>query len=244
MKTAIITGCARGLGNALVHRFASLGYNVIAFLRKENEDFLQFSKCLMADFRVSIIPVYVELEDKDALSRALSYIAELEMPIDTLVNNAAVNISKPAFYMEYEEVEKSFKINYFAPFLIAREIGKIMMRQGYGSIINISSVAAFGSEPGGAAYDASKAALNIFTKSFAQEMAPFGVRVNAVACGVVETDMFLSMKPDVQKKILKRVAMKRPSGLDEVADVITYLASDKATVITGHILRADGGYSL
>ena len=200
MKTAVITGCNRGLGKNLMDRFASEGYNIIAIIRKEDEVFVEEKDRLSKAYGISIIPIQANLEDLDSIKAALNSISQMECPIDVLINNAAINISKPAFYMAYQDIQKSFKINYFAPFLLSRDIGAIMIRQGYGSIINITSVAGLGSEPGGAAYDTSKAALNSFTRSFAQEVAFFNVRVNAVACSVLETDMFNSMKQDVQRR--------------------------------------------
>lgn len=244
MKTVVITGCNRGLGKGLMERFASEGYNVIAIIRKENHEFNQLVSDLSENKGVTIKQVYTELDNEESIKAALKNISEMGLTIDVLINNAAINISKPAFYMDYKEVEKSFKVNYFAPFLISREIGTMMMHQGYGSIINMTSVAGLGAEPGGAAYDASKAALNAFTKSFAQELAPLGVRMNAVACSVVETDMFTNMKPEIQKKILKKVALKRPSSINEVADTVLFLSSEKASYITGQIIRVDGGYTL
>lgn len=244
MKTIIITGCNRGLGKGLMERYASEGYDIIAMLRKESETFTAEANRISETCHVNIIPVYADLEDKNSLKEALATIAEMELSVDVLINNAAINISKPAFYMEYEDIEKSFKVNYFAPFLLCKEIGTLMMRQGYGNIVNITSVAGLATEPGGAAYNASKASLNTFTKSFAQELAPFGVRVNAVACSVVETDMFAALKPEVQKKILKRVAMKRPSSMEEVANAIFFITSDKASFITGQVISVDGGYAI
>lgn len=244
MKTVLITGCNRGLGKGLMERFATEGYNIVALIRKENEEFNRMSAELSGKYGITIKAIYAELDNEKSLNSAINSIIAMEQTIDVLINNAAVNICKPAFYMDYADVEKSFKINYFAPFLLCREIGSLMMRQGSGCIINISSVAGLATEPGGAAYDASKAALNSFTKSFAQEVAPLGVRVNAVACSVVSTDMFNDMKPDVQKKILKKVAMKRPSEIDEVANTILFLTSEKASYITGQIIRVDGGYAI
>jgi len=244
MKTVLITGCNRGLGKGIMERFASEGYNIIALIRKENEEFSKLINALIEKYGITITPVYAQLDCIDSLMTAINSIVAMEQPIDVLINNAAINICKPAFYMGYEEVEKSFKINYFAPFLLCREVGALMMRQGSGSIVNISSVAGLVTEAGGAAYDASKAALNTFTKSFAQEVAPLGVRVNAVACSVVLTDMFNALKPEVQKKTLKKVAMRRPSEIDEIANTILFLTSEKASYITGQIIRVDGGYTI
>lgn len=117
-----------------------------------------------------------------------------------------------------------------------------MARQGNGVILNITSVASITSEPGGAAYDASKAALNQFTKSLAQELAPFIIRVNAVACSVIETDMFNLMDAKVQKKILKRIAFKRAANPNEIYSALHFLASDDSSYVTGQIIRVDGGF--
>ena len=144
--------------------------------------------------------------------------------------------------MEYEEIEKSFQVNYFAPFLLMKEISGLMVRQGYGNIINISSVTSLVTMPAGAAYNASKAALNYLTMSGAQELAQFGVRVNAIACGIINSDMFAELKPEVQKKNLKRVAVKRTAEYSEIANTVLFLCSDKASYITGQVIRVDGGY--
>lgn len=244
MKTAIITGCNRGLGFSLLEHFCIEGYDIIALVRNDSPSFLQVIQDLSKLYGVCITPIKVNLANPSSLSDAAQAISAMEKSIDVLINNAAVNISKPVFYLAYEELLHSFQVNYFAPVMLCKEIGALMMRQGNGSIINISSVAGFSIEPGGAAYDASKAALNTFTQSFAQEIAPFGIRINAIACSVIATDMFNEMKPEVQKKILKRIGMKRPSELDEVAQAVLFLASEKASYITGHILRVDGGYAL
>ena len=243
MKTALITGCNRGIGKALMEAFSEKGYEVIAMIRTISEEFKNTVSELQ-EKGASVLPICAELSDKESLKKAIKEITEMNKPIDVLINSAAVNVSKPVFYMEYEDVENSFKVNYLAPFLLTKEICNLMIRQGYGSVINISSVAGLSTEPGGTAYDASKAALNSLTKSVAQETAAFGIRVNAIACSVVATDMFNNMKPDVQKKILKRVAMKRPAELKEITDCALFLSSDKASYITGQIIRVDGGYKI
>ena len=243
MKTAIITGCNRGLGKALMEAYSANGYDIIAIVRNISEEFKEAIGSLQAN-GATIIPISAELSDKESLQTAINKIVEMDRPIDLLINNAAMNVSKPAFFMSYEEVENSFKINYLAPFLLMKEVCGLMTRQGYGNIINISSVAGIATEPAGAAYDASKAALNSLTKSLAQEVAAMGIRVNAIACSVVATDMYNNMKPDVQKKILKRVAMKRPADFNEITDTALFLSSEKASYITGQIIRVDGGYKV
>ena len=244
MKTAVITGCNRGLGKAFMEAYASNGYDIIAIVRTANAEFEATVKDLQEKYGITIIPINVELSEKESLQVALNKIVSMDRPIDVLINNAAYNVSKPIFFMDYEDVEKSFKVNYLAPFFLMKEICGLMVRQGYGNVINISSVAGLSTEPAGAAYDASKAALNSLTKSVAQEVAAMGMRVNAIACSVVATDMYNNMKPDVQKKILKRVAMKRPAEFKEITEMALFLSSDKASYITGQIIRVDGGYKV
>ena len=244
MKTAIITGCNRGLGKSLMETFASKGYDIIAIVRTLSPEFEKTIRDLQNKSSITITPICSELSNKESLQSAINEIIAIGHPIDVLINNAAINISKPTFFMDYEDVEISFKVNYLAPFLLMKAICGLMMRQGYGNIINISSVAGIATEPAGAAYDASKAALNSLTKSLAQEVAVMGIRVNAIACSIVATDMYNNMKPNVQKKILKRAAMKRPAELHEIADIALFLCSDKASYITGQIIRVDGGYKI
>ena len=244
MKTAIITGCNRGLGKAFMEAYASNGYDIIAIVRTSSPEFEEAILDLQEKSGITIIPIYAELSEKDSLQKALNEIVSMDRPIDVLINNAAYNVSKPIFFMDYNEVEKSFKVNYLAPFLLMKEVCGLMTRQGYGNVINISSVAGIATEPAGSAYDASKAALNSLTKSLAQEVAAMGIRVNAIACSVVATDMYNNMKPDVQKKILKRVAMKRPAEFKEITDMALFLSSEKASYITGQIIRVDGGYKI
>lgn len=240
-KTALITGCNRGLGKTLMNAFAADGYDIIALVRNMDSDFEETVNALQQQ-GTDVIPVCVELTNRMALQKSIHDILAMERPIDVLINNAGINVSKPIFFMEYEEIEKSFQVNYFAPFLLMKEISGLMVRQGYGNIINISSVTSLVTMPAGAAYNASKAALNYLTMSGAQELAQFGVRVNAIACGIINSDMFAELKPEVQKKNLKRVAVKRTAEYSEIANTVLFLCSDKASYITGQVIRVDGGY--
>lgn len=241
MKTAVITGCNRGLGLTLLHKFAESGYNIVACTRKPSDTFSDCCKEVEKRFSITITQVHFDLEDPAQIERGMETIESMDVPFDVLVNNAGVNdCVKPLMYLQAEDLERTFRINYFAPVLIAKSISSIMLRQGYGSIINISSVMAGGRQPCGACYDASKAALNQFTKSIAQELAPFSIRVNAVACGVLEGGMSAQLGEKALSKLTKASALKRPAKLEEIAEMVLFLASDKASYISGAILPVDG----
>lgn len=241
MKTALITGCNRGLGLAILRKFATEGFNIIACIRKENAEFTALCKDLETANEISITPVYFELTDPTQIENGMSQIEGMDIEIDVLVNNAGINVMKPLLYTEYEELQQSFQINYFAPVMITKAIAGIMMRQGHGSIINITSMGSLGHQPGGAIYDASKAALNQLTVTAAQELAPLGIRVNAVACGPINTDMFATMPEKVQKKLTKATAMGRAAEADEITNFIYALSSDLSSYVTGQVIRVDGG---
>lgn len=241
MKNAVITGCNRGLGLTLLKMFASNGYNIFACIRKKNNEFTDICYKTEAETHVKIYPIYFDLEEKEEIIRGMEQIMAYDMKIDVLINNAAMGIIKPQLFTEYEEVEKTFRINYFAPFLITKCISDLMIRENQGCILNISSIGSLSKQPGGVCYDASKAALNQFTISIAQELAPFNVRVNAIAPGPMQTEMFSNMKEEVKKKLLQSIALKRLVTPEEVAKMVLFLTSEDALYITGQIIRVDGG---
>ena len=241
MKTAVITGCNRGLGLTLLNKFAENGYNIIACTRKQSDEFSVYCKDAEKRYHITTTQVFFDLEDPVAVERGMETIESMNIPLDVLINNAGINdCVKPLMYLQAEDLEKTFRINYFAPVLIAKSIGGIMIRQGYGNIINISSIMAEGHQPCGACYDASKAAMNQFTKSIAQELAPFSIRVNAVACGVMDGGMSAQLGEKALSKLTKASALKRPARLEEIAETVLFLASDKASYISGAILPVDG----
>ena len=241
MATVFITGSNRGLGYMLLKQFASLGYDIVAHSRKKYDSFEEECCTVAKDNGVSIKHVYFELSDKLQMQDSLEKIEQSEVTVDILINNAGINVMKPLMYTEYDDLEESFKVNYFAPVMIAKTICSLMMRQGKGVIINVTSMGSLGHQPGGSIYDASKAALNQFTISAAQELAPLGIRVNGVACGPINTEMFTSMPEKVQSKLVKCTALKRAANPQEIIDTVMFLASEKSTYITGQIFRVDGG---
>ena len=241
MKTALITGCNGGLGRTLLKQFASQGYNIFACGYPYDEAFVQECGDMAAEYAVDVKSIFIDVTNNEELRQGLAKISEHENDIDVLVNNAGVNIMKPVLFTELSDLEKTFRINYFAPVLIAKAVAEKMVRQGSGTIVNITSIGSMSHQTGGSCYDASKAALNQFTISAAQELAPFGVRVNAVACGPMNSPMFAGLPEKAQKNLIKSVAFKRLVETSEIARVVSFLASEDASFITGEVVRVDGG---
>ena len=241
MKTVLITGCNGGLGKELLKKFTDNGYNVIACSFPQEESFVKKCDELVKELGIEIKHLSFDSTNQDELEKGCSAIESFEGTIDVLINCAGANIIKPLMYTEYEDLQKTFMINYFATVLVTKAVAGKMMMQGNGCIINISSIGSLGQQTGGACYDASKAAMNQFTKSIAQELAPFNIRVNAIAPAPMRTAMFENMPEKTQKNLVKNVAFKRPVEPTEVANVASFLASEDASFITGQIIRVDGG---
>ena len=241
MSAALITGCNGGLGVRIMQRFASQGYDIIACSISESEEFLALCIEIESDNNIHITHIVYDSTCDQSFLEALSKVESYEDEISILVNNAGINIIKPLFYTELEDLRSTFAVNYFSAVMMTKSVAAKMIRQNSGSIVNISSIGSFGQQTGGSCYDASKAALNQFTKSIAQELSSFGVRVNAIAPAPMNTPMFANMPEKTRKNLVKNVAFKRAVEPEEVVDLISFLCSNEANFITGQIIRIDGG---
>ncbi len=240
MACVFITGANRGIGKTILTKFAKNHFDIIVSTRKQYLEFEEYCKSLAVEEGISIYHVYMDLSDKDSINEGLRSFSQLKIVPDVLVNNAGMFHEKILLMSSIDEIRNIFQINYFSILQITQKVAKLMMRKG-GSIINISSIASLTSQPLGSGYGASKAALNTLTKSLAQELASFKIRVNAVAPGGIETEMYDKLDDTSRATVLDSTAMKRLAKPEEIADVVYYLASDEASYVNGQIIRVDGG---
>jgi len=240
-KTVLITGSNRGIGKVLVESFAANGANVFACARKPNEEFENEIRELSQKFSVKITPVFFDLEDFEAMKKNIRSIFNNKQSIDILVNNAGIAHGGLFQMTPIQDIRKVFEINFFSMLNLTQLVSRYMVRQKSGVIINMASIAGMDLERGNCAYGVSKSAVISFTKVFAKEMAPYGIRVNAVAPSLVDTDMAKQMEKNAGEAMIEASAMKRLADPKEIAEVVLFLASDKASFVNGQIIRVDGG---
>lgn len=240
-KTAVITGCNRGIGKAILERMTAQGASAFALVRKENAAFSEYCAGLSAENGVDIQLVYADFQNEDQVKNAAKQILSTKKPVDILVNNIGIAFPQRTLAMTpINVIKESFQVNVFSGILFTQLISKSMIRNKRGSIIFISSVAAF---DGGSnlEYSAGKAALIGTARRLALELGPFGVRVNAIAPGLTSTDMGDITSDEVKILAVSRNVMKRIGRPKEIADAVVFMASDMSRFITGQVLRVDGG---
>jgi 3-oxoacyl-[acyl-carrier protein] reductase len=242
-KVAVVTGANRGIGKCITETFAENGASIIACMRVISPETDDWMKNLESKFNISINPVMVDLSNEKSVKRSIKEIMSISKRIDILVNNAGI-ASGALFQMTpISELRKIFEINFFSQIALSQGIAKIMVRNKSGSIINLSSTAAFIADPGTLAYGSSKSAFARATQSMANELGSSNIRVNAIAPSVTKTDMFEQMSLEAREKLINASALKRAAEPKDIANVALFLASELSSFVTGQVIRADGGIS-
>ncbi|MDT5100449.1 MAG: hypothetical protein QOC76_4186 [Mycobacterium sp.] len=242
-RTALVTGSTGGLGVAIASALAAEGAFVVVSGRdKERGDDVVAGIRSRGD-RAEFVAADIGAGDAEVRRLAEQATAVAGGRIDILVNNAAMLLMPtPTGDISEKTLRDAFGVNVFAPFLLAGLIAPDMARRGHGAIVNIGSITGLRGSDGSAIYEANKAAIHSFTRSWAAEYGPSGVRVNAVAPGPISTERQQEFADHVAPA-LARIPSRRMSTPEEVASAVLFLASDDATNIHGAILSVDGGWS-
>jgi len=235
-KIALVSGGSRGLGATLITGFLDRRY-AVATLSRTKTAFISDTMRKRRQFLWRC----VDGRDPEALLGFVREVGERFGRIDVLVNNAAIAVEGILSTMQTREIVETVEANLTAALVLARACSRFMLRQGSGCIVNISSVHALRGHSGVAVYSATKAALDGLTRSLARELGPRQIRVNSVAPGFFESDMVAAMSKDQKERIARRTPLRRLARVDEIANVVQFLASDQASFITGQTLVVDGG---
>jgi len=238
-KNALITGSTRGIGKAIAVEFAKLGANVI-ITGRDRKSAEVLANNIEKEYNVKAFGIDLDLTGD--ISESFEEINSFTQgKIDILVNNAGITKDTLFIRMKEEDWNSVINVNLNGTFKVTQQVVKLMIKQRYGRIINISSIIGFIGNIGQANYAATKAGLIGFTKSLAKELASRNITVNAVAPGFIETDMTAELPEDIKAQYLKQIPLNRFGKPEDVANVVIFLASDLASYITGEVIHVNGG---
>ena len=236
-KIALITGSSRGIGREIAFYLAKEGYEVILHGQKISKNLKDTEKQLKK-LKALNSTVLFDVSNSKEVKMSLSKFKK----IDVLVNNAGISKDSTFINMEENDFDKVIKTNLYGPFFVTKQVLPKMIKNKYGRIINISSIASDGAF-GKTNYSSAKAGLNGFTKSLALEVAKYNITVNAVSPGFINIGMSLKIPAKYRKIILDNTASKRAGRPGEVAKLVSFLANKDSSYITGEIIGINGGWA-
>lgn len=240
-KTAIVTGGSRGIGRAICVRLAKMGMNVI-FNYNSGEEAAKETVALCQEQGVEAYAIRADVSDPIACENFVAEAMRLSGGrMDVLVNNAGITRDGLIMRMTNEQFEAVVDVNLKGCFYMCREAAKVMMKQRSGKIVNISSVVGVAGNAGQTNYAASKAGVIGLTKSLAKELASRKINVNAIAPGMIETDMTDVLSDAVKEKMTETIPFKAAGKAEDIANAVAFLSGEESSYITGQVLCVDGG---
>ncbi|MBE5845699.1 MAG: 3-oxoacyl-[acyl-carrier-protein] reductase [Butyrivibrio sp.] len=244
-KTAIVTGAGRGIGRAIAISLHKQGYNVVIGYAGNDEAAEETKRlCKDNDIEGEVVTVKGDVSKEDTAMRLLEAALNMNGRVDVIVNNAGITKDNLLARMDEEDFERVVDVNLKGAFLLSKAALRPMMKQRFGRIINISSVVGVHGNAGQANYSASKAGLIGMTKSIAKEIAARNITANAIAPGMIETDMTDVLSDKVKAEINASIPAKRMGTPEDIANAVLFLADEKSSYITGQVLSVDGGMGM
>jgi 3-oxoacyl-[acyl-carrier protein] reductase len=240
-RGVLVTGGSRGLGLAIAQKLAAAGYRTIAVARTKSKEVAAAVEQAGRGGKGGLHFVAFDLGKIDDIPALVRDLRQQFGPLYGLVNNAALGLSGTLAMMHNAKIEEMVRLNTLSPMVLTKYVVRSMMADGAGRIVNVASIVAFTGASGVPAYAATKASMIGFTRSLAREVGPLGITVNAVAPGVLDTEMTHVLTDEQRTQIARRSALNRLAEVGDVADTIEFLLSDKARNITGTVLTVDAG---
>lgn len=237
---ALVTGASRGIGKQIALKLAQNGMNIVINyvhdVKKAQETAREIEK-----YNVETLTVKADVSNAEDVKNMVNKVLDKFDSIDVLVNNAGITRDALLLRMKEEDFDRVIQVNLKGAYNCIKSVSKIMMKQRKGRIINISSVVGLIGNVGQINYAAAKAGLIGITKTAAKELAPRNITVNAVAPGMIKTEMTDKLSDKVKEDILKNIPLKRFGTTEDVANTVAFLASDEAAYITGQVINVNGG---
>ena len=239
-KVAVVTGGTRGIGYAIVKALVESGAKVAIWGSRQETADAAVAKIKAECPGCEVVGMAPKLTDSKAVESAMNAVMENFGSLDILANNAGIAQNIPLESYTDDDLEKIINLNIKAVFICSKAAASLMKGKG-GSIINTSSVVSFYGQGLGSMYPASKAGVNGLTRALSRELGKDGIRVNAVAPGVTRTDMVAALPENMVAPLLQRIPLARMGEAEDIANAVVFLASDKASYITGAVIPVDGG---